>query len=194
MINVTGIEDIVVALETSRTSKVPLVIKNTGHDWKGRSSAPDSLGLWMHHFRSPITEMELDRDLKPLGCPAEQSGESVVRFGAGEQFAAVYDYVERQGLAVLGGTCPTVGVAGWLHGGGHSPLTPWYGMGVDNVRQVTVITPNLGLQVANECQNSDLFFAVRGGGGGTFGVVTEIVYKVVPKFQVQVRMHMAVIE
>ena len=193
MINVTSIGDIVLALDISRSAKMPLVIKNTGHDWKGRSSAPDSIGLWMHNFRLPSIEMVLDNKFKPLGCPDQQPEEMAVRFGAGEQFAALYDFVDHHGLAVLGGTCPTVGVAGWLHGGGHSPLTPWYGMGVDNVLQVTVITPDTGLQIANEYQNSDLFFAVRGGGGGTFGVVTEIVYKVVPKFQVQVGIHVILV-
>lgn len=46
------------------------------------------------------------------------------------------------------------------------------------------------MKIANECLNSDLFFAVRGGGGGSFGVVTNITYEAIPKFQIQVRYRM----
>lgn len=181
MINVSSVEDIQIALQAAQKSRIPVVIKNTGHDWKGRSSAPGSLGLWIHHLRPrPV----LDRSFKPTNCQ-DHPTETVIRFGGGEQWAAVYDFANQNGLAVLGGTCPTVGIAGWLQGGGHSPLTPWYGMGADNVRQVTIVIPTGEIKVANECQNPGLFFAVRGGGGG-FGVITELVYKAVPKFQVQV--------
>ena len=189
MINVTEPQDIVAAFVVNKGTQVPLVIKNTGHDWRGRSGAPNSLGLWMHNCRSPTVEIILDRKFKPVGSPANQAVETVVRFGAGEQWSALYEFAEKNGLAVVGGTCPTVGVAGWLHGGGHSPLTPWYGMGVDNVRQITIVTPDLRVLNASEFLNPGLFFAVRGGGGSTFGVVTDIAYKVVPKFAVQVCIH-----
>ncbi|KAJ5530564.1 hypothetical protein N7527_003957 [Penicillium freii] len=64
-----------------------------------------------------------------------------------------------------------VGVAGWATGGGHGVLTGVYGMGADNIIEATVVTPNGDLVTANECQNNDLFWAIRGGGGGTFGVI-----------------------
>lgn len=70
-------------------------------------------------------------------------------------------------------------------------MSPTYGMGVDNVRQIEVIVPHgsNGLPeklVANECQNNDLFFALRGGGAGTYGIITKITYKALEKFPVQV--------
>lgn len=108
--------------------------------------------------------------------------------GAGETWEGTYTFAHKHNLAVVGGTCGTVGVAGWLHGGGHSPLTTKYGMGADNLRQVEIVTPDGAVKIANECQNPDLFFAVRGGGGGTFGVVTNITYRALPLFEVQVRL------
>ena len=59
-------------------------------------------------------------------------------------------------------------------------------MGVDNVRQIEIVTPTGDVLIANECKNTDVFHAVRGGGGGTYGVVTNITYKALPKFRVRV--------
>ena len=186
MIDVQCIKDIQAAFEFAKDTKTPLVIKNTGHDWKGRSSGPGSLALWTHNLRSPAVPIVLNRSFKPLNC-TNHPQETVLHFGPGETWAGAYQFAEDNELAVLGGTCGTVGIAGWLHGGGHSPLTPVYGMGVDNVRQIEIVTPRGEVKIANECMNTDLFFAVRGGGGGTFGVVTNITYKALPKFKIQVR-------
>lgn len=77
---------------------------------------------------------------------------------------------------VVGGSSTTVGAAGgWITGGGHSALSPTYGLGVDNVQQLTAVLPNGTYVVANRCQNKDIFYALRGGGGGTFGVIMEMV-------------------
>lgn len=81
---------------------------------------------------------------------------------------------------VVTGSNPDVGLVGWLTGGGHGPLTSYYGMGADNLLEATVVTPSGDLLIANPCKNSDLFFAIRGGGGGTYGVVTEVVVKAFP--------------
>lgn len=182
------IEDHVKAVfEYAHETKRPVVIKNTGHDWKGRSSGVDSIALWTHHLRHPNVPIVLDTTFIPDGCPDSLlQREKVFHFGPGETWAGAYQFAEDHGYSVLGGTCGTVGVAGWLLGGGHSPLTPKYGMGVDNVRQVELIVPNGTKVIANRCQNQDLFFAVRGGGGGTFGVLTNITYKALPKFSLQV--------
>lgn len=87
----------------------------------------------------------------------------------------------------LGGACPTVGASGgYLAGGGHSILSPVHGLGVDNAMQMKVVLPNGTHVTASRCQNQDLFFALRGGGGGTFGVVTETTARVFPETQLQV--------
>ncbi|OCL02375.1 FAD-binding domain-containing protein [Glonium stellatum] len=186
MVNVHSVADIRAAFEYANSTRKPLVIKNTGHDWKGRSAAPDSLAVWTHNLRAPDVPILLNRSFVPEGCsPGRVPSEPVFHFGAGETWGGAYDFAEANNLAVLGGTCGTVGVSGWLHGGGHSPLTPVYGMGVDNVRQVKVVLPSGEEVTANECQNRHIYFAVRGGGGGTFGVVTNVTYKALPKTQIQ---------
>ena len=177
------------AFDYARKTDIPLIIKNTGHDWKGRSSAPGSLALWTHKLQTPNVPMILHQNFQPSNCTTYPE-EIVVEVGAGEQWGNIYEFAQKNGLAVLGGTCPSVGIAGWLSGGGHSPLTPVFGMGVDNVRQVELATPRGDILIATECQNEDLFFAVRGGGGGTFGVITKIWYQTIEKFELQVG-HMA---
>ncbi|PPQ89436.1 hypothetical protein CVT25_012815, partial [Psilocybe cyanescens] len=167
-IDVQGEDDVVVALEFVSKSNVPLVIKNTGHDFKGRSSAPGSLALWMHNLKNITHEPKFI----PEGChlPSQQA----LTLGAGTQWQEIYEFANTLGLEVVGGADQTVGaVGGWVQGGGHSSLTPMLGMGADRVLQYKVVTPDGILRTVNSCQNSDLFFALRGGGGGTFAVALE---------------------
>ncbi|CAE6433177.1 unnamed protein product [Rhizoctonia solani] len=94
---------------------------------------------------------------------------------------SLYEFSERNNITFIGGSGKTVGAAGgWVQGGGHSILSNKYGMAVDRVRQFRVVTPDGALRVANSCQNSELFWALRGGGGGTFGVVMEASIEIVP--------------
>ena len=57
-------------------------------------------------------------------------------------------------------------------------MAPLYGLTADNILEIDVVTANGTLLTVNECENSDLFWALRGGGGGTFGIVTRMVHKV----------------
>lgn len=65
-------------------------------------------------------------------------------------------------------------------------MSPAMGLGVDRVLQFKIVTPDGKYRTVNKCQNQDLFFALRGGGGGTFGVVIESTFLVTPKVEVQV--------
>lgn len=65
-------------------------------------------------------------------------------------------------------------------------LSPVYGLGVDRVLQAKVVTPDGEIRIANEYQNSDLFWALRGGGGSTFGVLLEATYKAEKQLTLQV--------
>lgn len=73
-----------------------------------------------------------------------------------------------------------------VQGGGHSALSPSLGLGVDRVLEFKIVTADGVLRTANQCQNTDLFFALRGGGGGTFGVVLESTFVVSPPVTSQV--------
>jgi hypothetical protein len=78
-------------------------------------------------------------------------------------------------------TIATVAVSGgWGQNGGYGPLTAQYGLGVDQWLEAKIVTPDGQLKVANSVSNTDLFWAIRGGGGGTFGVVVESTWKAYP--------------
>jgi hypothetical protein len=81
---------------------------------------------------------------------------------------------------IPGGSCPTVGIAGLTLGGGHGWSGRKFGLASDNVKQLTIVTASGKALVCNEHQNSDLFWACRGGGGGNFGVVTNFTFETHP--------------
>ncbi|KAB8748979.1 hypothetical protein FH972_026530 [Carpinus fangiana] len=149
--------------------KIPLVVKNTGHDHRGRSSAPNSLAIWTHNIQP---ELVFDTDFKPVGCSGGVG--AALTYGAGYMFGQLYDAAHARSYMIAGGASLSVGASGgYTAGGGHGALTNSYGLAVDNVLQLKVLLANGTIATANRCQNKDLFFALRGGGGGTFGVVLE---------------------
>ncbi|CAE6541701.1 unnamed protein product [Rhizoctonia solani] len=170
--------DVTQAFAFSKRTGVPLSIKNTGHDYAGRSTAPGSLALWTNqikyiNYSSAFVPEECNQD-GGRGVPA-------LTYGAGQDFQSLYLFSEANNITFIGGSARTVGAAGgWLQGGGHGILSNTYGLGVDRVLQFRVVTPDGRARVANACQNKDLFWALRGGGGGTFGVVLEATSEIVP--------------
>ncbi|KAG8706368.1 hypothetical protein FRC11_008295, partial [Ceratobasidium sp. 423] len=118
---------------------------------------------------------------RAAGCSQKEATVSAVTVRAAEQWVDVYKAAEEHNVSVVGGAARSVGAAGgWVQGGGHSPLGGLFGMGVDNVLQFTVVKPNGQIVKANRCQNKDLFWALRGGGGGTWGVTLDVTYKTHP--------------
>ncbi|KAL2858219.1 hypothetical protein BJX68DRAFT_278227 [Aspergillus pseudodeflectus] len=180
-VDARNVEDVQRAVNFARERNLRFVVKNSGHDYVGRSSGAGSFALWTHNIQPPI---ELTKGYIPDAC-SESVGD-VITIGAGQQFGEVYEFANNHGYRVVGGTSPSVGMAGgWLAGGGHSMLSNELGMGVDNVQQIRAVLPNVTYITANRCQNQDLFFALRGGGGGTFAVVTEASFLVHPKRAMQ---------
>ncbi|KAF8074075.1 hypothetical protein FPV67DRAFT_1480629 [Lyophyllum atratum] len=178
-IDVRDAKDVAAAFRFSKKAKVPLVIKNTGHDYKGRSSAPRSLALWTHNLKN----ISHNPAFVPEGCSKAIPGVTV---GAGVQWGEAYPFAEANNITIVGGSDRSVGVSGgWLQGGGHGALSNTMGLGVDRVLQYRVVTPDGVYRTANECQNKDLFFALRGGGGGTFGVVLESTILASPQVTLQ---------
>uniref|UniRef100_A0A0W0FA95 FAD-binding PCMH-type domain-containing protein n=1 Tax=Moniliophthora roreri TaxID=221103 RepID=A0A0W0FA95_MONRR len=208
-IDVQSERDVQAAFRLSKEYNITLVIKNTGHDYKGRSSAPGSLALWTHNLKnaSCIT-ISYESAFIPEGCEDEKTY-SGVTMGASLRFSDFF-LVFHSGIItsrlVFSGTrlSPllrgitshwsearfrsdrTVGTSGgWLQGGGHSMLSNTMGLGVDRVLQFRVVTPSGHYLTANSCQNQDLFFALRGGGGGTYGVVMESTMIASPQITLQ---------
>ncbi|KAK0229643.1 FAD-binding domain-containing protein [Armillaria nabsnona] len=177
-IDVVDHTDVAAAFEFSRRTGVHVVVKNTGHDYMGRSSGPGTLGIWTHHLKS----ISYNKALIPQGCESTADPVPAVTFGSGVQFSDVLEFANENNLTIPGGSDATVGVGGgYLQGGGHSPLSNIFGLAVDRVLEYEVVVPNGDLLIANECQNPDLFFALRGGGGGTFGVVMQVTTRALPR-------------
>lgn len=85
------------------------------------------------------------------------------------------DFALSQGRVVTTGQDPSVGLGGYIQGGGHGPLASTYGLAAQQVLQMTIVTPTGEVLIADDSQNTDLFWAIRGGGGGQYGIVTEYV-------------------
>jgi len=132
-------------------------VKSTGHDYQGRSQAPGSLSIWLHNMQDRV----LHDSFQPKGCDFTiQTTAATV--GGGSQVGKIVDALDKINLTIVGGTSKTVSVGGYLTGGGHSVLAQLYGMGADQVLEMEVVTPQGQIVIANECQNQDLFWAMRG--------------------------------
>ncbi|KAI9163522.1 6-hydroxy-D-nicotine oxidase [Paramyrothecium foliicola] len=178
-IDVRDAQDAVEAFNYARESGGKLVIKNSGHSYVEDSSGKGALTLWTANLKA----LEHDREFVPEGCPALKKFHTVTT-GAGVTCGEAYEYADAEEVTIICGYSTSVGLSGgWVQNGGHSVLTNVFGLGADRVVQYTVVTPDGDVRVANQCQNQDLFWALRGGGGGTFGVVidsTHIVEEAVP--------------
>jgi hypothetical protein len=161
-INVSSVGDVAAGVRFAKQNNIRLVIKNTGHDFLGRSTGQGSLSLWTHNLKSITVTNYTSPDYKG---PA-------IKLGAGVQAYEVYAAAADHGLRVTGGFCPTVGlVGGYVQGGGHGPLAGKYGLGADNTLEFEVVTGEGKYLVASPTRNKDLFWALNGGGGGTYAVV-----------------------
>jgi len=100
--------------------------------------------------------------------------------GAGAHLLGVYTSLASRGRMVPGGTCPTVGIAGLTQGGGIGLSGRKYGLTCDHLLEATVVLADGSAVVANAHQHPDLYWALRGGGGGNFGIITRFVFRTHP--------------
>jgi hypothetical protein len=100
--------------------------------------------------------------------------------GAGSRLIDVYTSLAQRGRTVPAGTCATVGIAGLAHGGGIGMSARKFGLTCDNLLEATVVLADGRAVVANAHEHADLYWALRGGGGGNFGIVTRLVFRTHP--------------
>jgi hypothetical protein len=156
---------------------IRLVIRNTGHDYLGRSTGAHSLALWTHNLKSTELIQRYNGRGSSYKGPA-------LKLGAGVHAIDAYEFAQKHGLMVAGGNCPTVGLAGgWTQGGGHGPLSSKHGLGADQVLEWQVLTVDGRLITVSAAENADLHWALRGGGGGTYGIVISVTIKAFPSTQ-----------
>ncbi len=155
--------DVVKAINFARKTKLNPVCRSGGHSTAG-FSANDQMIL----------------DLSNLSYVLIDEAAKTMRVGGGTNFATINPMLDAYGLNMTTGGCETVSVGGYMQGGGYGFTALTNGMNCDCVREVRVVLANGTVVTANETQNKDLFWAVRGGTGNNFGVVVEITYNLRP--------------
>ena len=145
------------------------MVAGTGHDFITRHSCKDAIFIRTTFIKDISWDLT---DAKGFGHP-----EGNVRLGAGLVFSEAQKSAADNSRFLSSGWASTVGVVGWAIGGGHGPFSPSKGLGVDQILEIDIVLSNGTLVTANQFRNSDILFAVRGGGGSTWGIITHITYK-----------------
>ncbi|HTX00750.1 MAG TPA: FAD-binding oxidoreductase [Acidimicrobiales bacterium] len=158
-----SIADVQAALQAARRAGLPIAIRGGGHNGPGFGTIDGGVVVDL----SPMHDVQVD----PSRCEARVQG------GAswGRVDAATYE----QGLATPAGIISTTGVGGLTLGGGHGYLTRKHGLTIDNLLEAEVVLADGAVVTASATQHSDLFWALRGG-GGNFGVVTSFTFRLHP--------------
>jgi len=174
-------DDIAAAVNFARENDLRLVVKGGGHSYQGTSNAPDSLLIWTRHMHG----VELHAAFVPQGCEGSRPPQKAVTLGAGAIWMQAYHAVTtNSGAYVQGGGCTTVGVAGLIQSGGFGSFSKHYGLAAAGLLEAEIVTADGKVRIANACTNQDLFWALKGGGGGSFGVVSKLTLRVreLPEF------------
>lgn len=167
--------DVAAAVNFARERRLRLVVKGGGHSYQGTSNAPDSLLVWTHRMK----QVTLHEAFTPQACAGVVAPARAVSVGAGALWAHAYDAVTtRGGGYVQGGGCMTVGVAGLVQSGGFGSFSKAFGLAAASLLEAEVVTADGVTRIANACTHPDLFWALKGGGGGSFGVVTRLTLRV----------------
>jgi FAD/FMN-containing dehydrogenase len=164
-------EDIVAAVNFAREHNLRVVVKGGGHSYQGTSNAPDSFLIWTRKMNA----VTIHDAFIGAGCAGRHDAQQAVTVEAGAIWGHVYDAVTtRAGRYVQGGGCLTVGVAGLIQSGGFGSFSKAYGMAAASLLEAEIVTADGAVRIANACTNPDLFWGLKGGGGGSLGVVTRL--------------------
>jgi hypothetical protein len=173
-VNATEARHVQKSIHFAKRHNIRLVIRNTGHDLLGKSTGAGALGIWMHHMKN----------ISIVDYNSSYYTGKAMKIGAGVQSFEASSAASRAGVVVVGGNCPTVGLAGgYSQGGGHGQLVSQFGLAADQVLEWEAVLADGRLVVASPFQNSDLYWALSGGGGGTYGVVISMTSKAYPELQ-----------
>lgn len=175
----TKTADIVAAVNFARENNLRLVVKGGGHSYQGTSNSPDSLLIWTRAMHDIL----LHDSFVGQGC--SDRGQPAVSLGAGAIWMQAYEAVTtKAGKYVQGGGCTTVGVAGLIQSGGFGSFSKHYGTAAAALLEAEVVTADGVVRIANACTNPELFWGIKGGGGGSLGVVTRVTLRTreIPSF------------
>lgn len=157
--------DVCNAVTWSRNHNVPLRIRNGGHNYEGYSNGNCTLVIDV----SEMNEISLNER------------QNILHVQGGATNEQIYQFIASRGYPFPGGTCPTVGISGYTTGGGWGLSCRWLGLGCDSLEEIELVNYEGCILKASRSCNSDLFWACRGAGGGNFGVIVSMKFRLPPK-------------
>eukprot|EP00812_Abedinium_dasypus_P012894 NODE_63_length_2289_cov_344.195613.p1 GENE.NODE_63_length_2289_cov_344.195613~~NODE_63_length_2289_cov_344.195613.p1 ORF type:complete len:642 (-),score=135.52 NODE_63_length_2289_cov_344.195613:278-2203(-) len=175
-VNATTVAHVETAVQFANTHGVCVSVKSTGADYSLANMKPNSLLIWMSNF----PKYSVDGVDESFTDSCGTAYDAVLRIGGGEAFGNVFAALADDGRYMLssGAAVPVGASGGWLQGGGLGPFDRSLGLGIDNVVQYEVVLPSGTSATVDACSETDLFWALRGGGGGNWGVVVAQTSKV----------------
>jgi FAD/FMN-containing dehydrogenase len=162
VVRAAGGADVANAIAFARKNRLALVPKAGGHSYVGASTAGKGIMVDVGAMRSMSYK------------------NNVLTVGAGARLYDVHVFLDKYGRSLPTGTCPTVGVAGLALGGGMGVHTRSYGLTCDRILSIGVVTADGKSRVVSPTVDPDLFWALRGGGGGNLGIVTFFTFATIP--------------
>ncbi|XP_048745898.2 uncharacterized protein LOC125658631 [Ostrea edulis] len=180
VVKATTREDVKETIAFARQYNLQLTVYGTGHDNNGRSTGNDTIQLNLSLMKDKVVDLNSSRH-----------GNGTISVGPGNTWMEVYREVDKHGRVIVGSSTQTVGIGGFTLGGGHSPICRYYGMAIDNLLEVEMVMADGRIVTAtndsvhtiynngstSNVTDTDFFWAVAGGGGGTFGVATRFLFK-----------------
>ncbi len=163
IVRCVDVADVIEAVNYARANGLLTAVRGGGHNGGGLGTCDDGLVIDLSRMKGIRVDPAARTVRVQAGCTGGDMDHATHAFG----------------LATPGGTVSTTGVAGLTLGGGIGHLTRPYGLAIDNLLEVDVVLADGRFVTANEKENADLFWAVRGG-GGNFGVVTSFLFRLHP--------------
>lgn len=166
-----GTADVVAGVNFARTHNLRLVVKGTGHSYQGTSNCADSLLIWTRAMKA----ITLHDAFVPAGGAGKAAPQHAVTSESGAVWIDLYHAVTTLGgRYVQGGGCTDVGVAGLVQSGGFGSFSKGFGTAAANLLEAEIVTADGVARTVNAYRDPELFWAIRGGGGGSWGVVTKV--------------------
>lgn len=163
--------DIVAGVNFAREHRLRLVVKGAGHSYQGTSNAPDSLLIWTR----AMNRVTVHDQFTPKGLEGKVAPCPAVTAEAGAMWIDLYHAVTTEaGRYVQGGGCTDVGVAGLILSGGFGSFSKGFGTAASGLLEAEIVTADGIVRTVNVVSDPDLFWAIKGGGGGSWGVVTKL--------------------